>query len=71
LSDELKTNVILSTGPPPWLGEEVVSPPSDGEAALLRAVVTPPESIYSKSSGKPSERRKPMVRHISSLGTFF
>jgi hypothetical protein len=34
----------------PRVGEEVASPPSDGEAALLRAVVTPPESNYSKSS---------------------
>ena len=40
-------------GPP--LGEEVAaSPSSDEEAVLLRAVVTPPESIYSKCSGLSS-----------------
>jgi hypothetical protein len=42
-------------GPPLGGGEKVASPPSDGEAALLRAVVTPPESICSKSSGLSSD----------------
>ena len=47
-----KPLMILSPSPP--LGEEVTSPSPDGEAALLRAAVTPPESIYSKSSGLSS-----------------
>jgi hypothetical protein len=41
--------------PDPPLGEEVVSPPSDGEAALRRAAVTPPESTSSKSTGLSSD----------------
>ena len=47
-----KSLMILSPDPP--LGEEVTSPSPDGEAALLRAAVTPPESIYSKSAELPS-----------------
>ena len=47
-----KPLMILSPDPP--LGEEVTSPSPDGEAALLLAVVTPHESIYSKSAELPS-----------------
>jgi hypothetical protein len=47
-----KQLMILSPGP--QLGEDVASPPSDREAALLCSVVTPPKSIYSKGSGLSS-----------------
>ena len=47
-----KLLMILSPGPP--FGEEATSPSPDGEAASLRAVVTAPKSIYSKSSGLSS-----------------
>ena len=50
--DGQKQLMILSPGPP--LGEKTASLPSNGEAVLLHAVVTPPEPIYSKFSGLSS-----------------